>query len=97
MATSYEKITKNIAIIMTLSVCTNEIEFRRKSLRILFRNIPRQAGSSITIFDHCPPMGLVPSPSERVTPFHLISVSFPSTLACTSASFAVDGLEGLGI
>ena len=28
MATSYEKITKNIAIIMTHFVCTNEVEFR---------------------------------------------------------------------
>ena len=28
MMTSYEKITKNIAIIMTHSVCTNEVEFR---------------------------------------------------------------------
>ena len=28
MTTSYEKITKNIAIIMTHSVCTNEVEFR---------------------------------------------------------------------
>ena len=28
MTTSYEKITKNIAIIMTHFVCTNEVEFR---------------------------------------------------------------------
>ena len=77
---------------MTLSFCTNEIEIRRKSLRILFRNIPRQAGGSITIFDHCPSMGLNPSSSEMAASFHLISFSFPSTV-CTSASFVVGGLD----
>ena len=81
---------------MTLSFCTNEIEIRRKSLRTLFRNIPRQAGSSITIFDHCPSMGLNPSSSEMAASFHLISFSFPSTLVCTSASFVADGLDGRG-
>ena len=65
---------------MTLSFYTNEIEIRRKSLRTLFRNIPRQARSSITISDVANGIGCITAGGDDSISFDFSFVSIHTGL-----------------